>query len=65
MFRNSRSTSRFPLIFTFFRYQWGSLTIDTDAHGKSKTAFESSVAIIETRGKLFDGIAQFLRATDD
>ena len=52
-------TYRVPLIFTFFRYQWGSLTIDTIVYGKSKTGFGSSVALIETRGRPFEGIAQF------
>ena len=45
---------RVPLIFTFFRYQWGSLTIDRHAFGKSKTAFGKSVALTETRGKPFE-----------
>ena len=35
------------------------MTIDGHAYGKSKTAFGSSVALIETRGKPFEGIAQF------
>ena len=46
--------SRVPLIFTFFRYQWGSLTIDRHGYGKSKTVFGRSVALIETRVEPFE-----------
>ena len=42
-----------PPYFPTFRYQWGSLTIDRHAYGKSKTAFGRSVALIETRGNPF------------
>ena len=46
--------TRVPLIFTIFRYQWGSLTIDRHAYGKSKTAFGRSVALTETRVEPFE-----------
>ena len=46
--------NRVPLIFTFFRYQWGSLTIDRHGYGKSKTAFGRSVALTETRVEPFE-----------
>ena len=46
--------NRVPLIFTIFRYQWGSLTIVRLAYGKSKTAFGISVALIETRREPFE-----------
>ena len=46
--------TRVPLIFTFFRYQWGSLTIDRHGYGKSKTAFGRSVALTETRVEPFE-----------
>ena len=43
-----------PPYFPTFKYQWGSLTIDRHAFGKSKTAFGKSVALTETRGKPFE-----------
>ena len=46
--------TRVPLIFTIFRYQWGSLTIVRHAYGKSKTGFGIPVALIETRREPFE-----------
>ena len=52
---NAKSVrSGVPLIFTIFRYQWGSLTIVRHAYGKSKTGFGISVALIETRREPFE-----------